>query len=173
VDGGAGPEVVDEVERRGRGIEQAGVGAAEPAGQPPEDGHHGQQRPHDEVAEQHVEQQLLVGPPGPAGAPGQAGGGRLAEQAVEVGLDPVELVMDRLPVPGLRLCHAPASISRESRVFALTTVIRVMSGSARTRGDAGDADWPLTGCAALNSEFWPTVGAPLAAQVLGKTRRSA
>jgi hypothetical protein len=29
------------------------------------------------------------------------------EQAVEVGLDPVEFVVDRLPVPWLRLSRAP------------------------------------------------------------------
>jgi hypothetical protein len=103
VDGGAGVEVVDEVERLGGGVEQAGAAAAEPAGQPPEGSHQGQQSPDDHVAEQHVEQQLLVGPLRPAGAPGQAGGGRLGEQAAEIGLDPVELVMDRLPVPGLVL----------------------------------------------------------------------
>ena len=33
----------------------------------------------------------------------------MGEQSAEVGLDPVEFVMDRLPVPGLRLCQVPAS----------------------------------------------------------------
>lgn len=77
--------------------------------QPPEDRRERQQRPDDDVAGQHVEQQLLVGPPGPVGAPGQVGAGGLAEQLPEVGLDPVELVVDSLPVPGLVLCYESAS----------------------------------------------------------------
>jgi hypothetical protein len=50
---------------------------------------------------------------------------------VQVGhLDPVELVMDRLPVPGLILCDAPASQRPESPARVLTTAVRVTSGPA-------------------------------------------
>lgn len=45
-----------------------------------------QERPDDQVAQEHVEQQLLVGPPGPHRRAAEVRSGCLAEQAVEVRL---------------------------------------------------------------------------------------
>jgi hypothetical protein len=72
------------VERLVRGVEQSGERFAGPVGEQAEDADEDQERADDQVAEQHVEQQLLVGPPGPIGWPVQVRGGRVADELVEV-----------------------------------------------------------------------------------------
>jgi len=55
---------VDQVKRRPGGVEQSPEGRAGPVREPAEDPGEDQERAHDQVPEQHVGQQLLVGPPG-------------------------------------------------------------------------------------------------------------
>jgi hypothetical protein len=57
-----GAEVVDDVERSGRGVQQTGERSAGGARQPGEGSQQGQENAKEHVAEEHVEQQLLVGP---------------------------------------------------------------------------------------------------------------
>ena len=96
----AGAEVVDQVERPLRGVQQPGEHPAGRVREQAEDAGKDQQRADDQVAEQHVEQQLLVGPPGPVRRPAQVRGSSVADKPAEVGPGLVHLGADRGPVQG-------------------------------------------------------------------------
>ena len=81
---GAGAQVVDQVERPVRGVQQFRERFAGPVGEQAEDADEDQERADDQVAEQHVEQQLLVGPPGPVRWLAQVRGTCVADEPVEV-----------------------------------------------------------------------------------------
>ena len=68
-----GPQVVDDVKRSGRRVQDCGEAPTGTVGEASEEVDQGQQPEHDQVAEHHVEQQLLVGPPGTSRASAKIG----------------------------------------------------------------------------------------------------
>ena len=74
--------------------------------------HQRQQPPHDHEAEHHVEQHLLVVPPGAVGALTQIGGRRALDERAQVGAHPLELVVDGLPIPSPTIHRHMVSLSQ-------------------------------------------------------------
>jgi hypothetical protein len=93
-------QVVDQVERAASGVQQAGVGLAGGVGEQAEDADQDQQGADDQVAEQHVEQQFLVGPLRAVRVPPQVRRCRVGDQAAEVEPGLVHLGDDRGAVQG-------------------------------------------------------------------------
>ena len=135
----AGAQVVDQVEWPVRGVQDPGEGFAGPVGEQAEDAHEDQQSADDQVAEQHVEQQLLVGPPGPLRRPAQIRGSRVAGKPVEVGSGLVDLGPHCSPVQGsgmrVRCCSHGGFLAGDR------------SGSRRDGGCHRDQRGGLGGCA--------------------------
>src|SRR5436305_8804791 len=117
----AGSQVVDQVERCVRSVKHAREHKTRRTGQPVKDLHQDQQRPDYQVAEKHMEQQLLIGPPGAVGLPSQARAVRPGQQLAEV-------------PPGLlhlRSHGSPVLVSGHRRL--------------RTPARASSTAWPLIG----------------------------
>src|SRR5450631_413551 len=91
-------DVVDGVERSGRGLKQAREHTADAVGQPAKDPNEYQQSDDDQVAEEHVEQQLPVGPLRAIRRPAQVGHRGRVQQMVERLLSLLHLVADDLSV---------------------------------------------------------------------------
>lgn len=80
---GAGAEVIDWVEQCGSGIEQTAEGRPRRWRATHQHMHQGQQCAHNHVPENHMEQQLLIGPPSAVAAPFQVAGVRRREEAAQ------------------------------------------------------------------------------------------
>ncbi len=93
------------------GVEQPGEDRAGPALGPAEDPGEDQELADDQVSEQHVEQQLLVGPPGAVRLAPQLGGCRVVQQVMERLPGSLHLVADRFAVEfgGTVAGHADAA----------------------------------------------------------------
>lgn len=93
-----GTDVVHDVERPRRRVEQSSVGAAAPSGEPTEQPHQRQQRTHNQIPEEHVEQQLSVRPARAIRPPPQVLLARLIEEPVEDRARLIHLNMNRVLV---------------------------------------------------------------------------
>src|SRR5450631_144055 len=91
-------DVVDGVERSGRGLKQAREHTADAVGQPAKDPNEYQQSDDDQVAEEHVEQQLPVGPLRAIRRPAKVGHRGRVQQMVERLPGLLHLVADDLSV---------------------------------------------------------------------------
>ena len=80
----AGAQVVDQVEWPVRGVQHSGERFAGPVGEHAEDADEDRKRTDDQVAKQHVKQQLLIGPPGPIRWPSHVRWSRVTDKPVEV-----------------------------------------------------------------------------------------
>jgi len=90
--------------------------------------------------------------------------GGLAEQLPEVGLDPVELVVDSLPVPRLLLSHAPASLTRGNYlapVLRYCATIRLCSCQDRRCDPANRSGRCPQGSPTVSGRFRRTPGAAI------------
>ena len=93
-----GPQVVDDVEWSACRVQDGSETLTGAVGEAAEEVDQGQQQAHDQVAEHHVEQQLLVGPPGTSGAAVKIGGTGHLQQLMEAGAGRVHLVLECLAV---------------------------------------------------------------------------
>src|SRR3954469_20288894 len=87
--------MVDQMERACASVKGRSEAPADRAGQARHDTYKWEQDTHDAIPEDHVEQQLFVGPPGAAGRPAQLVRLRVVEQRVELAPGTLELGVHR------------------------------------------------------------------------------
>ncbi|GAA3550923.1 hypothetical protein GCM10022222_38060 [Amycolatopsis ultiminotia] len=124
----AGAGVVDGVEWHCRCVQDSRVALARPVGQPAEQPDQVPQCPHDQVAEQQVEQQFAIGPAGSVARAAQVGVSRLVEELVKPSASEFHLVVNRLSVHLPSVRHG----GRENQTPAVPGLNRALA-KKRTR----------------------------------------